>query len=142
MGWKLCEYYNPSGQGFRCGDRGAQWVLLDAHKYNYIDLPEEIASKLHVQGKEREITWDLTEITKQLSECEIVDIPTYIMKDDGDVVNLLPIHGQEDSSDDENLESSSLSEDWDWEYVPSVTEVLQNSFTESEINYFMSKHGF
>lgn len=139
--WRLCEYYDPSGAGFRCGDRCIKWILSHAHRHKYVDLPEEVMSKLYVQNTEREITWDMTEITKQLENFAVVEIPTYVMKDDGDMVNLLPIHGDDpEISDEEN--NSSDSEDWDWEYVPTVAEVLQSSFTEGEIKYFMAKHGF
>jgi len=143
--WRLCDYFNPSGQGFRCGDRCIQWVLNHAHQHKYISLPKEVISKLHVRGTEREITWDMTEMTKQLSECVNVEIPTYVMKDDGDLVNLLSIESEEEEEvggGDEEDSSSFDSEDYDWEYVPSVVEVLQSSFTEQEINLFLSKHGF
>jgi len=139
--WRLCEYYDPSGQGFRCGDRCIKWILSHAHRHKYVDLPDEIVSKLYVQGTEREITWDMTEITMQLENFAVVELPTYIMQDDGDMVNLLPINESEESCE-EDEENSSDSEDWDWEYVPTVEEVLQSSFTESEIKYFMEKHGF
>jgi len=159
--WTLCQYFNPSGQGFRCGDRCIKWIFTHALNQNYVNnLPEDIISKLFSGGNniERQITWDMTECTKQMEDYVEVSVPTYIMADEGEMVNLLPIDVEEDSEDDDEDSSTEISsvssslEDYDdfesefgsdgWLYIPTVMEVLSNSFTQEEIRYMMEKHGF
>merc|ERR1712083_1096282 len=110
------------GAGFWCGDRCVKWVLSHSSTRGYVTLPEEILSKLHRSGTEREIAWDMTEMTKQLSECVEVEIPTYVMEERGDLVNLMPINAS-----DSDEEDSSLTWEDEWEYIPSVAEVLSHS---------------
>eukprot|EP00494_Astrolonche_serrata_P032980 UN33249 len=45
-GWRLSQYYNPSGQGFRCGDRCIQWILTHALQQKYIHLPIDLKTLL------------------------------------------------------------------------------------------------
>lgn len=143
--WRLCDYYNPSGQGFRCGDRCIKWILVHALNHSYItDFPPEIFQKLFEADTEREITWDLTEYFHQMEEYVVVDQPTYKMHDEtGNIVNLVPISANEDSMDlcESDSESDSLTEDMDWENVPTVEEALCRSFTQEEIEYLIQKHG-
>jgi len=165
--WNLCQYYNPSGQGFRCGDRCVKWILSHATKtFAYVTLPDEISKKLTEQNSERQITWDMTEYIKQMEDFVKVSIPTYIMADEGEMVNIVPINtsDNEDSSSssdlsdsestsdkrrggsnhdsDSGLRAEDLEDEEGWCYIPTVMEVLSNSFTHEEIQYLLDKHGF
>lgn len=138
--WRLNQFYNPSGSGFRCGDRCTKWILTHASEHGYVNLSDDVISLLYQTKTERRLVWEMTEQQKMLSDLVHVEVPTYRMEDEDDLVNLKPVN-ESDSESDDNCEKPPDEDESDsFVEVDSSYGILASSFTDEEIRFLFKKY--